>query len=78
MPGPPFSTPNDKWSALTEREVQCVKLVSEGISNIEIAERIGATHGTVKKHLFNVFEKVGCDTRTQLAVWWLKDSGAAK
>ena len=45
--------------ALTPRERELVWLATEGLSNKEIARRIGVTEGTVKIHLHNVYQKLG-------------------
>jgi DNA-binding CsgD family transcriptional regulator len=51
---------------LSPREVQVVSQVLRGHSNQTIAEFLGVTNDTVKKHLTRVFDKVGVDSRTQL------------
>lgn len=53
---------------LTEREVQTALLVSEGLSNKEIASRLDITERTVKNHLTHIFEKLGVSDRFSLAM----------
>jgi DNA-binding NarL/FixJ family response regulator len=53
---------------LTAREQQVVLLVSDAISNKEIARRLDLTEGTVKVHLHNIYEKLGVSNRTALTV----------
>jgi two-component system nitrate/nitrite response regulator NarL len=53
--------------ALTERERQIIRLVSEGLSNKQIARRLNLTEGTVKVHLHNIFQKLQVTSRTALA-----------
>ena len=67
------SAPHSKWDRLTARELQCVKLVAEGQTNQQIAEAIGTTFDTAQTHVYNAFQKIGCGTRTECAVWWLTD-----
>jgi two-component system nitrate/nitrite response regulator NarL len=55
-------------TALTDRERQIVRLVSEGLSNKEIGRRLKITDGTIKVHLHNIFEKLKVSNRTALAV----------
>ena len=62
-------TPSDTKFGLTERELQLVSLISAGGSNKEIAESLGITEATVKRHLANVFDKTGVSTRLELAVF---------
>ena len=51
---------------LSPRELQVVELVMRGHSNQVIAEHMGVTTDTVKKHLTRVFDKIGVDSRTHL------------
>jgi DNA-binding NarL/FixJ family response regulator len=50
--------------ALTERETEVLELVAQGLSNKEIAGRLGTASGTVKMHVQNVLEKLGASDRT--------------
>ncbi|MDA9432295.1 response regulator transcription factor [Bradyrhizobium sp. CCBAU 51627] len=52
---------------LTHRERQIVRLVSEGKSNKEIARELNVSPGTVKVHLYNIFQKLEITNRTVLA-----------
>jgi len=54
---------------LTPRERQIVRLLCEGCSNRQIAEKLGLRAQTVKNQLTAVFAKVGVSTRLQLAVY---------
>jgi DNA-binding CsgD family transcriptional regulator len=49
---------------LTEREREILDLVAAGKTNAEIAEEIWIAPGTVRKHLENVYEKLGVHSRT--------------
>jgi LuxR family maltose regulon positive regulatory protein len=53
---------------LTARELEILHLVYEGLSNREIAAQLVVTLGTVKKHLNNIFGKLGATSRTQALV----------
>jgi len=55
--------------ALTARELVVVRLVARGLRNREIAEQISITEGTVKMHLHNVYNKLGIESRTELAIF---------
>jgi len=50
---------------LTPRETEVLQFVAKGLSNLEIAERIGRTEGTVKVHLKNILQKLNADDRTE-------------
>lgn len=51
--------------ALTPREIEVLKLIADGKSNLEIAAALGRAEGTMKIHVRNILEKLGADDRTQ-------------
>jgi two-component system nitrate/nitrite response regulator NarL len=67
-----------KISALTHRERQVVRLVSQGLSNKEIGRRLNITDGTIKVHLHKIFEKLQISNRTALAAVYLSLPGPQK
>jgi len=54
--------------ALAPRERQLIRFVRQGLRNREIANELGVTEGTVKVYLHGIFEKLGVNSRTELAV----------
>jgi DNA-binding CsgD family transcriptional regulator len=62
---------------LGARERDVLALVSEGLTNRAIAARIGVESGTVKKHLDNIYEKLGVHSRTAAAAIALRESRRA-
>jgi len=54
---------------LTPREREVVALISEGLSNKEIAERLHIATYTVKSHIHNILEKLTLGTRLQIAAF---------
>ncbi len=50
---------------LTPRELEVLRLVADGLSNAQVAERIGRTEGTVKVHLKNILQKLDVRDRTE-------------
>ncbi|MBL1285313.1 response regulator transcription factor [Streptomyces sp. For3] len=48
---------------LTLRERELMELVAQGLSNRQIGSRLGITEGTVKRHLRNIFDKLGATSR---------------
>jgi two-component system, NarL family, nitrate/nitrite response regulator NarL len=64
-------------TALTDRERQILRLVSEGLSNKEIGRRLKITDGTIKVHLHHVFQKLVVGNRTTLAALYLSSRDRA-
>ena len=68
------SAPQTRSYGLTPREIEVIALVTEGCSNKEVAFRLNITEDTVKRHLTNIFDKVGMSTRLELALFALKNN----
>lgn len=58
--------PKDQQKRLSQRETEILNLLSEGMRNKEIAARIHVSEDTVKKHLYNIFQKMDVHTRMEL------------
>jgi DNA-binding NarL/FixJ family response regulator len=56
----------------TDRELEILALVSEGLTNAQIAHRLRVSDNTVKFHLQNVYLKLGVRNRTEAAAWFLR------
>jgi two-component system nitrate/nitrite response regulator NarP len=54
--------------SLTPRERELIELVRRGLRNRDIASQLGVTEGTVKVYLHAIFDKLGVDNRTELAM----------
>jgi len=50
---------------LSEREIEVLSLIAEGLSNAEIAQQLYIALGTVKRHINNIYGKMGVTSRTQ-------------
>jgi NarL family two-component system response regulator LiaR len=61
---------------LTEREVDVLKLLAQGMSNREISERLVVTERTVCTHVSNILDKLHLASRTQAALYALKEGFA--
>ncbi len=68
--GQPVSarSPSDPFAMLTPAELSVAELVIEGLSNSEIAKRLGVSKRTVESHVSHVYLKLGVSTRTALSV----------
>jgi len=58
---------------LTPRELEVLQLVTEGLSNAEIAGRLFIVEGTVKNHLHNILEKLHLENRLQAATYAIRE-----
>ena len=54
-------------AGLTDREREIMRLVSEGLSNKEVARVLNISQGTIKVHLHNIYQKLEINNRTVLA-----------
>ena len=54
---------------LSKREQDVVRCVAEGLSNREIASRLGLTEHTVKNYLFRIFDKLGVSSRVEVVLY---------
>jgi len=63
-------TPNQtkRTDGLTEREREVVRLISEGLSNKDIADRLCISSITVRHHLTSIFDKLGVSNRQKLLI----------
>jgi two-component system nitrate/nitrite response regulator NarL len=57
---------------LTRREDDVVKQVAEGLSNREVAHKLGLAEHTVSNYLFRIYEKLGISSRVELVLYALK------
>lgn len=60
---------------LSNREMDVVKLIAEGYSNQDIADKLFLSNGTVRNHVSIILEKTGLEHRTQIAVRYLNRKG---
>jgi len=71
------SSPPPAGEELTEREVEVLSLVAQGLSNQEIADRLIVSERTVRKHVSNILGKLHLANRTQAALYAIH-TGIAK
>lgn len=54
---------------LTRRELEVLRLMAQGLTKPAMGEVLGISHNTVKRHVVNIFNKLGVNDRAQAAVW---------
>ncbi len=67
-----YSEPGSPFHPLSEREMEVLECVVQGLSNKEIAGLLGISHQTVKNHVTSILRKFGVEDRTQAVVYALK------
>jgi predicted ATPase/DNA-binding CsgD family transcriptional regulator len=63
--------PSDRAGAglLAKREAEVARLVADGLSNKEIGARLFISEHTVDSHVRSILNKLGCNSRAQIAAW---------
>ena len=64
----PLRSPNSVIEPLSERELEILRLITQGASNREIAGKLFLAEGTVKNHVTNILGKLEVRDRTQAAL----------
>lgn len=62
----PAERPQDGWAAMTDSELGVARLVAQGLTNREVAERLNVSPHTVSSHLRRVFAKLDINSRVAL------------
>lgn len=70
-PGPGGARGDLCASVLSAREHEVAEMMSSGLSNAAIAERLGVTRSAIKFHLASIYRKLGVGNRTEAAVVYL-------
>ncbi|GAB4281480.1 MAG: response regulator transcription factor [Candidatus Promineifilaceae bacterium] len=72
LSGPLMSESDELFQPLSPREMEILEHVTRGLSNKEIAYKLGISHQTVKNHMTAILRKLRVDDRTQAAVYALR------
>jgi two-component system, NarL family, response regulator LiaR len=72
------STAASVENLLTEREVEVLKLIAGGLSNLEIAEKLVISERTVSSHVSNILGKLHLANRTQVALYAFREGLASQ
>ena len=65
----PARAANDAFAALSPREREVLALLSDGLDNVQIGERLSISEKTVRNHVSRVYDKLGVWTRAQAVVF---------
>ena len=66
------TTPKEFYDGLTNREVEILKLLANGMANKQIAYRLKISEKTVRNHVSNTYEKLGIYDRSQAVLYAVK------
>jgi DNA-binding NarL/FixJ family response regulator len=66
------STPKQFYDGLTNREIEILKLLANGMANKQIAFRLKISEKTVRNHVSNTYEKLGIYDRSQAVLYAVK------
>lgn len=68
-----YALDKEKIEWLTKRELDVLRLISEGCSNKKISDGLSISERTVKNHISHIFRKIGVEDRTQAAVFAIRN-----
>jgi DNA-binding NarL/FixJ family response regulator len=67
----------DGITQLTERELAILRLVAQGLDNVDIGGRLGLSEKTIRNRLTTIFEKLHVNNRIQAALYALRQGLAS-
>ena len=68
--GAPAEPADSRAGRLTPRQVQVAALVAEGLTNRQIARRLGIEERSAEGHVERIRHRLGVTSRAQIAAWW--------
>lgn len=68
-----YALDKEKIECLTKRELDVLRLISEGCSNKKISDELTISERTVKNHISHIFRKIDVEDRTQTAVFAIRN-----
>ena len=77
-PAAPVVAPAVSEGPLSRREMEVAELVADGATNAQVAARLFISERTVESHLASIFNKLGVDTRLQVARWFASTQETAR
>jgi pimeloyl-ACP methyl ester carboxylesterase/DNA-binding CsgD family transcriptional regulator len=77
-PVPAAGSPDRHPGRLTARQLQVAALVAEGLTNRQIAERLGIQERSAEGHVERIRLRLGVTSRAQVAAWWAREAAGAE
>jgi DNA-binding NarL/FixJ family response regulator len=68
----PYGDPGEPYAPLSEREMEVLNYVTQGMSNKDIGILLDISHQTVKNHVTSILRKLNVEDRTQAALYALR------
>lgn len=68
---PPSAESKYEDYELTKRELELIKLLSEGLANKTAADKLNVTYFTINQHLKNIYKKLNINSKAELIAWYL-------
>lgn len=68
-----YALDKERIECLTKRELDVLRLISEGCSNKKISDELTISERTVKNHISHIFRKIDVEDRTQAAVFAIQN-----
>ena len=75
LPPIPVNRPKPEPPKLTRTQLKVMPLLADGLTNQQIAEKLGTTRLTVNNYVIQVMDRIGPRSRLKLALWWVKGAG---
>jgi DNA-binding CsgD family transcriptional regulator len=63
---------------LTRRELDVLALVAAGKRSSEVGRQLGVSEATVKRHLYNLYQKLGVTNRVGATMWYVEHHGQSR
>jgi DNA-binding NarL/FixJ family response regulator len=71
------SPPADPLARLSPKELALIPCITQGMSNKEIARKLGTTEQVIKNHLYRIYDKLGVSDRLELVLYCLRGQAPA-
>ena len=70
----PIGKPKGQNIPLSDREIEIIRLLAEGMSNKSISERLSLSQNTIKYHLKNILQKLNVQNRTEAVMYAIRNN----